>query len=72
MGEVGSLSAVKKMWFNEGGVASVIPLKILEKIWPVSYHLMKGMNPGNFVIYMDAGNVIVLINQKGMLYLNLK
>jgi hypothetical protein len=72
MDKVGALGAVKKMWLNKGGVVSVILLKILEKIRPVSYHFAKGMNPGQFVIHMDAGDVIVRNNQKGMPYLNLK
>jgi hypothetical protein len=72
MDEAGTLGAIKKMWLNEGGVASVIPLKILEKIWPVSYHFAKGTNPGQFVIHADAGDVVVQNNQKGMLYLNPK
>jgi hypothetical protein len=72
MDKAGALSVMKKMWLNEGGVASIIPLKILVKIWPVSYHSVKGMNPGQFIIYADAGDVIVHNNQKGMPYLNLK
>jgi hypothetical protein len=71
MDEAGALGAIKKMWLNEGRVASVIPLKILEKIWPVSYHSAKGTNPGHFVIHADAGDVVVRNNQKGMPYLNL-
>jgi hypothetical protein len=72
MDKAGALGAVKKMWLSKGGVASVILLKILEKIWPVSYHSTKGMNPGQFVIHVDAGDVVVRNNQKGMPYLNLK
>jgi hypothetical protein len=30
------------------------------------------MNPGQFVIHVDAGDVVVRNNQKGMPYLNLK
>jgi hypothetical protein len=72
MNKAGALGAVKKMWLKEGGVASVILLKILEKIWLVSYHSAKGMNPGRFVIHVDAGDIVVHNNQKGMPYLNLK
>ncbi len=70
MDEAGTLGAVKKMWLNKGGLASVILLKILEKIWPVSYHSTKGTNIG--VIHADAGDIVVWNNQKGMPYLNLK
>jgi len=47
----GELGDIKPMWLNEGGVASVVPLKILEKIWPVSYNSARGMNPGKFIIH---------------------
>jgi hypothetical protein len=72
MNKAGAHGAVKEMWLNKGGVASVIPLKILEKIWPVFYHSAKGMNPGQFVINADAGDVVICNNQKGMTHLNLK
>jgi hypothetical protein len=72
MDKAGNLGVMEKMWLNKGGVASVILLKILEKIWPVSYHSAKGMNPGQFVIHADAGDLVVHNNQKGMPYLNLK
>jgi hypothetical protein len=44
------LGAIKKMWLNKSEVASVVPLKVLEKIWLISYHSNRGMNPGHFVI----------------------
>ncbi len=50
----------------------MIPLKILEKIWPVSYQSNRGMNPGKFVIHADAGDIVVHNNRKGVPYLNLK
>ncbi len=31
MNETGDLGAIKQMWLNEGGVATVVPLKVLEK-----------------------------------------
>ena len=34
----GNLCAVPKMWVNKGGVATIIPLKVLEKIWRVTYN----------------------------------
>jgi hypothetical protein len=45
----GELGDIKPMWLNEGGVASVVPLKILEKIWRVSYNSARGVNPGIFI-----------------------
>ena len=72
MDKAGNLGAIKKMWLNEGRVASMIPLKILEKIWPVLYHSAKGMNPGHFVIHSGEGDIVVRNNEKGMMYLNLK
>ncbi len=32
MDEAGKLGMIKQMWLNKGGVASIVPLKILEKI----------------------------------------
>ncbi|KAL3810038.1 hypothetical protein ACHAXA_000207 [Cyclostephanos tholiformis] len=72
MDQAGALGAVKKVWLNEGGVASVIPLKVLEEIWPVSYHSKRGMNPGKFIIHSDAGDIVVRNNKQGMPYLSLK
>ncbi len=31
------MGAIKQMWLNEGGVAAIVPLKILKKILPVTY-----------------------------------
>jgi hypothetical protein len=39
--------AIKKMWPNECGAMSIIPLKVLKMIWPISYHSKKGMNTGH-------------------------
>ena len=51
---------------------SVIPLKVLENIWPVSYHSKRGINPGKIVIHADMGEIAIRNNKKGMQYLNLK
>ncbi len=53
MDMVGNLGAIKKMWLNECGVASVVSLKVLKMIWPISYHSKKGMNPDHFIIHTD-------------------
>ncbi len=64
MDKAGALGAMKKMWLNKDGVTSVIPLKILEKTWPVSHHLAKGMSPGQFIIHADAGDIMVHNNRR--------
>jgi hypothetical protein len=51
-------------------VATIIPLKVLEKIWPVSYDSRR--NGGCFVIHTDQGNIIVKNNNKGMPYLDVR
>jgi hypothetical protein len=51
-------------------VATVIPLKALKKIWPVSYDSRR--NGGCFVIHTDQGNIIVKNNSKGMPYLDVR
>ena len=37
MDSSGSLGDLEQVWFNEGGVAMIIPLKQLEKLCPVVY-----------------------------------
>jgi hypothetical protein len=64
------VGAVEQMWLNEGGVATIIPLKVLEKIWPVSYDSRH--NGGCFVIHTNQGNIILKNNNKGMPYLNVR
>jgi hypothetical protein len=54
------------------GIANIVPLKVLEKIWRITYNSHRGMNTGHFVIHMDAGNIKIHNNKKGMPYLNLK
>ena len=43
MDHAGELGNIKQVWLNEGGVASIVPLKILEKIWPVMYNAQRGV-----------------------------
>ncbi len=66
----GEMGAVNQMWLNEGGVATIIPLKVLEKIWPVTYDSRR--NGGCFIIHTDQGNIIVKNNSKGMPYLDIR
>jgi hypothetical protein len=66
----GKMGAVKQMWLNEGGVGTIIPLKVPEKIWSVSYDSRR--NGGCFVIHTDQGNINVKNNNKGMPYLDVR
>jgi hypothetical protein len=72
MDEAGTKGAIKKMWYNEGGVATMVSLKVLERIFPILYQSHKGMNPGNFVIHSDQGDIVVKNNGVGMPYLEVR
>jgi hypothetical protein len=48
-------------------VATIIPLKVLERIWPVTYDSRR--NDGCFVIHTDQGDIVAKNNNKGMPYL---
>jgi hypothetical protein len=60
----GEMGAVNQMWLNKGGVATIIPLKVIEKIWPVTYDSRR--NGGHFIIHTNQGNIIIKNNSKGM------
>jgi hypothetical protein len=66
----GEMGAVDQIWLKEGGVVTIIPLKVLEKIWPVTYNSRH--NGRCFVIHTDQGNIIVKNNNKGMPYLDIR
>ena len=70
MDTMGDLGAIKQMWLNEGGVTTIVPLKILEQIWPVTYSSRH--HGGKFVLKTDQGDIIVKNNGKGMPYLDLQ
>ncbi len=72
MNEVGSLGKLDGMLLNEGGIANIVPLKMISKIWRITYDSSGGMNAGHFVIHTDQGNIVVRKNPKGMPYINLK
>jgi hypothetical protein len=72
MDHAGELGDIKPVWVNNGGVASVIPLKILEKIWPITYNSAKGINQGHFVIHSGQGDIVVRNNSRGMPYLDIR
>ena len=58
------------MWVNKGGVATTIPIKVLEKIWRVTYGLT--CNGGGFVVWTNQGNIVLDNNEGGMPYFDLK
>ena len=70
MDKAGDLGAIKQVWLNEGGVATIVPLKVLEQIWPVTYDFKR--HGGKFVLRTDQGNIVIKNNSKGMLYLDLQ
>ena len=70
MDKAGDLGAIKQVWLNKGGIAMIVPLKILEQIWPVTYDSRR--HGGKFVLKTDQGNIIIKNNGKGMPYLDLR
>jgi hypothetical protein len=62
--------AIKQMWLNKGGVAAIMPLKVLKKIWPVTYS--SRCHDGQFVWHTDQGDIFIKNNSKGMPYLNIR
>jgi hypothetical protein len=71
MDMAGDLGAIKKMWLNKCRMASVV-LKILEKIWPISYPSKKGMNARHSIIHTNDGTIVMRNNSHEMPFLNLK
>ena len=70
MDKGGDLGAIKQVWLNEGGVATIIPLKVLEQIWPLTYNSRR--HGGKFILRTDQGNIVIKNNGKGMPYLDLR
>ncbi len=66
------MGAIKKMWYNKGGITTIVPLKVLEWIFPILYQSHKGVNPGLFVIHSDQGDIVVKNNSVGMPYLDVR
>ncbi len=65
------MGALKKVWLNKGGVATILPLKELEKLWHVVYDSRR--HRGTSVLHTDAGNIVLKNNNnKSMPYLDLK
>ena len=70
MDSSGSLGDLEQVWFNEGGVATIIPLKQLEKLCPVRYDSSR--NGGAFICRTKDGDVVLKNNGKGMPYIDLR
>ncbi len=64
------LGALKQVWLNIGGVATIIPLKQLKKLCPVTYDSTR--NGVEFVCRTKNGDVVLRNNDKGMPYLDLR
>jgi hypothetical protein len=69
MDTAGDMGAIKQMWLNKGGVAAIVPLKILKKIWPITYN--SRCDNGQFVWHTDQGNIFIKNNSKEMPYLDI-
>jgi hypothetical protein len=63
------MEAIKQMWINNGCIAAIVPLKVLKKIWPVTYD--SRCHDGQFVWHTDQGDIVIKNNSKGMLYLDI-
>ncbi len=70
MDSSGSLGALEQVWLNEGRVATIIPLKQLEKLCPVVYDSTR--HGGAFVCCTKDSNIVLKNNGKGMPYLDLR
>jgi hypothetical protein len=70
MDTAGDMGAIKQMWLNKGRVATTVPLKVLEKIWPVIYDSRR--HSGKLVWHTDQGDIVIKNNSKGMLYLDIQ
>jgi hypothetical protein len=70
MDSSGSLGALEQVWLNKGGVATIIPLKKLEKLCPMVYDSTR--NRGAFVCRTKDGDVVLKNNGKGMPYFDLR
>ncbi len=44
MDEIGNLGKLEGMWVNEGGIANIVPLEAISKIWRITYDSGGGMN----------------------------
>ena len=70
MDSSGSPRDLEQVWLNEGGVATIILLKQLEKLCPVEFD--STCNGGTFVCRTKDGDVVLKNNYKGLPYLDLR
>ena len=70
MDTAGDMGTIKQMWLNEGVVAVIVPLKVLEKIRPVTYN--SSCDDGQFIWHTDQGGIVIKSNSKGMPYLDIR
>jgi hypothetical protein len=63
------IGAIKLMWLNIVGVVAIVPLKVLEKIWPITYDSRR--HNGQFIWHTDQGDIFTKNNSKGMPYLDI-
>jgi hypothetical protein len=70
MDTIGDMGAIKQMWLNKEEVAMIMPLKVLGKIWPVTYD--SRCNGGKFVLHTDQGDIVGKNNSKGLPYLDIR
>ncbi len=70
MDSSGLLGALKQLWLNKGRVATIIPLKQIKKLCPVTYDSTR--NGGAFVCRNKDGDVVLRNKDKGMPYLDLR
>jgi hypothetical protein len=64
MDSSGLLGALKQVWLNKGRVATIIPLKQLEKLCPVIYDSTR--NGGTFVCRTKHSNIVLKNSGLGM------
>ena len=68
MNQSGSLGAIKDMWLNEDGIASILPLSELIKICRVTFD---SATSDRFTVHTKAGPVELCNNEAGMPYIDL-
>jgi hypothetical protein len=70
MNSSGELGAIKQMWLNKGCVATIIPLKQIKLMLPISYN--SGSYGGLFDIHSNQGDIIVGNYNKGIPFIDLR
>ncbi len=70
MDSSGKLGALEQVWLKEGGVATIVPLKQLKKLWCVTYDSRRQGDA--FIVQTDNGDIILKRNSNGMPYLDLR